>query len=145
MEVLNKFVDAIPNSTGVEGHGQGVEYDGRTYYYRMPGKNIPKKNPTYLTWEGNFAGRVHGDKVHLIVMWEDDVLYLLNTVYINPQQEAKKYYGYPLDIFRKYEEQQRQEWNDRFPKCNSCGNNVIILDEGQPKDKCTSCFAKGIK
>jgi len=148
MEILTEFVDAIPNSAGVEGHGQGVEYDGRTYYYRMPGKNIPKKRPTYLTWEGNFCGRVHGEKHYLIVCFFDDKLYRLATAHTHPQKEVEKYYGLiPIEVIKKVEQEEKEanDWVNQFPVCRNCGKTAIVLETGQPKDQCVSCFEAGLQ
>jgi len=42
MKILTNFIPACPNSPGIEGHGEGVEYEGRTYYYPVQVNQFPR-------------------------------------------------------------------------------------------------------
>lgn len=140
--------DPIPDSPGVEGHGQGLKHDTQTYYYRV-GKLVPRDKIVHLTYEGAYMGRVHGEKEYIVVAFDGEQFRVLEHV---------SYYGVK-DVLQKFKGMTnaeaiaavvaiREEIAAKFaalPKCK-CGNQAgIIFDERQKKDECLTCMNKRLK
>lgn len=150
MKILQSIYEPIPNSAGVEGHGEGVEYNGKTYYYRV-GCWIPKNKVVSLVWEGNFASRIHGDKDYIIVGYKDDDIVLLDSnIYMGIRVHMKKFQNKSVDeaiLMIEQEEQAREESWRNVPNCKSddCNNKVIRFSDEQPENLCYTCFEKTLK
>lgn len=146
MHTLIASIPPVNHSQGIEGHGEGVEYNGITYYYPLAGKHIPKNKVVALKHEGNFCHRIHGDKQYLIVCYDgQENLVLVDTVVSGSiQKELRRYKGLPLiidalELVNKVRTDV-QEALDKVPDCVQCGGKVLLLDELQPRDTCFTCF-----
>ena len=64
-ELLTELLPIVPSGQ-VPGHGQGVRYNGRCYFYACE-TEIPKKSLVSLVREGNTVA----DREWLIVKWDE--------------------------------------------------------------------------
>ena len=129
----------VPNSAGIEGHGESCEYRGHSYYYPQVGKLIPRDRISYLSREYFFCGRLHGNKEYIVILphkTDANSFYVLECVSHSIRDTMKKYKGKKsmeeiLPLFDKYESD---------IKCVCCGNEVLLLDDDQPNNECFSCW-----
>lgn len=146
MKTLTKFIPACPNSPGIEGHGEGVEYDGKTFYYPRAGKSIPKNKVVALKWEGGWAGRQNGDKEYILVCFnEKNELIFLKTIIFDVRKELKLFEGMSSEqAIAKInsDEEAIKKITDSYPKCISCGGQALKFEEDQNPDECISCYNK---
>ena len=139
-------IEPCPNAPGVEGHGEGVEYDGKLYYYRV-GQRIPKDKVVALRYEGCFSGRVHGDKEWIIVACVSGCLnkwryFVLRHAYSEVSKLLSEYKGMsPQDAIDKERKrlQESEQQRDSLPKCKSCGAINIKLHDSHNEDFCKTC------
>jgi len=134
-------IPPVPNSPGIQGHGEGLDIDGQTFFYRV-GKLIPRNEVAILKWEGNFWGREHGDVEFIAVCFENDELIVLGR---DEKAGALKRFTSLLIsdaiALKQHEDRECQRKIDEALKCK-CGNVVIVLYDGQKKDECLDCFRK---
>lgn len=145
MKVLSKLTPPFESVKGkIEGHGEGAEYEGKTFYYSRKGKYIPKDKVTFLTWEGNYAGRARGEKEYLLVCYNNENnLLFLKSIWTNPMAELKKYAGLTnQQVIEKIKKEQDEIKRiiDNYDKCIHCGETVILLEDNQPTDECLYCY-----
>lgn len=143
LEVITPTIEPIPPSPRSTGCGEGVSYEGHDYYYRV-GKRIPKNKISVLKWEGDWGGRVHGEKMYLIIAHDGQDYIVLQHCHYEVKKYLEKYKNStPQQAIQKIKDEQiRQEnWLKQFPKCE-CGNRIILIGEKQPKNKCYSCWER---
>ena len=136
LENVMPSVDPIPRSKGNEGCGEGVDYRGKTYYYRV-GLRIPKTKVVALKWEGDYCGRVHGEVEYIYVAWNGTSFSVLSHEYFC----TTKYKGMTTKEAIDFVEAANKKMEDEIaamPKCK-CGNVVFILEEEQQENECFIC------
>ncbi len=140
---IMETVPLCPNSPGVIGHGEGVLYKNKYYFYRSS-HSIPKGKVVHVTWEGNWCGRVHGDKDYLIVLKTDDGILVLEECIYDIKGALKKYAGLSPEQAMKLADEVRnqRDWKLRAPLCSGCGKPFIKLRDGQPNDLCSVCYRR---
>jgi hypothetical protein len=138
MQILNQSIDPFLSRPGIQGHGQGLNYKDKWYYYAGE-KNVPKDKPA-IKWEGNWAGRVCGEKEWIIVAWNSENFVLLDHTYCGIR-ELKLKYNRLLAIQaierKNQEEIKLQKERDAMPKCKKCGKPY--LEFGQKSGLCIKC------
>ena len=147
MKVILKssLIASVPNSSGIEGHGEGFCLDGMHFYYHKAGRFIPRQKVSYVKWEGNYAGRLHGEKYYQIVCFnKDGDLVIIDSCIQNPQREVKKYTGLTsADAIKRTIQREKEilEKSKEGPHCQ-CNAQILQLDNNQKDDECYSCFKK---
>jgi hypothetical protein len=151
LSVVKVCSPAIPNSSGVEGHGEGVKYKDDYYYYRT-GANIPHGKVVAVTCEKNFFSRVRGEKTWLLLVYETAFCTQRNLVVLEEVSEDLKsrlalYKGLTPSqaIERRLDEdaQNAARW-ESIPNC-ACGGKILLLADEQRKDECYICYKKRMK
>jgi len=148
LEELYPCIDPCPNEPGIEGHGEGVKYKDKYYYYRV-GRRIPKNKVSSLMYEGGYAGRVHGERDYIIVAWNGKAFVVLKVsgegfIREDMKKFKNKSVEEAIEIVEEAERKQK-EWRDSFPKCKHCGEFAFVLEDDQPNDVCSECHEKGKK
>lgn len=62
------------------GFGVAVNYKGSIFYYRYAGKYLPEEKVSYMTAEGDYFGRVSGEKDRIIVVPEKEKIIVLEYI-----------------------------------------------------------------
>lgn len=118
---------------------------GHLYFYETA-KFIPKDRVVYVTSEGSYRGRVHGDKDYMIIAWNGTDFTVLEHMLPGELRAAmKKYRGMAPDwaiILQQHIRDEQQAILDARPKC-ACGKPCIALYDDQPDGVCCECFLKG--
>ena len=146
MYKILKTTPPVESRIGIDGIGEGIEYEGNTYYYRV-GKRIPKNKVVSLRYESNYCGRVHGETIYIIVVWDGKNFIVLETATENIRESKQKYDGLSPKkaiAFAEKQENKTKAYFDAFPKCKKCKEPVIVLIDGQSSDMCISCFENKI-
>lgn len=134
--------DPVPNSQGIEGHGEGLEYAGETFWYRV-GKHIPKDKPVSVSAEHTWLGRCNGIKEWLILAWNGESFTVLEHVDSGLREEMKKYKGLSCEeAIEKAKElkRERNAWKETAPVCRVCNSYMIVFEDDQPDDLCLKCW-----
>jgi hypothetical protein len=145
--ILQSVYEPVPKGNGSEGHGEGVEYEDTTYYYRV-GKYIPKGKVVSLVHEGNFCGRENGEKDYIIVGYIGDDIVLIDTMPYacgSIRERMKEFKGLSvkecLELIEK-ERKEKEKEADGLPKCSICGKIALVLESDQGANECGSCYEK---
>ena len=145
METVQVKYPAEPATSGSEGCGQGVDYQGKLYFYRT-GKDIPKNKVAMLTWEGFYCGNMNGEKEWIIVAWNGKDFTVLEYVFSNVREEMKKYKGKTPEecialrtAIVEHDEKKHKEWVASLTPCRICGKGVLVLEDDQADDECYDC------
>lgn len=144
-QIVTPSIAPLPNRPRAIGHGEGVEYNGRSYYY-MVGKRIPKDKVVAIRWEGDWCGQVNGEVEYLVVVYSgsgNEFLILEQSSKGYIREVMVKYKGRePFEVisFASREAKKRQEAFDSLPKCRLCGDVMIVFEDHQPKDVCLQCW-----
>ena len=143
LDIVIPTIELHPSGPGVEGHGEGISYNGKSYYYR-DGKRIPKNKVASLMWEGNWCGRVHGDKEYIFVAWNGKSFTVLSHEYSYIRKYNKML---PEDaiLLKERELKRIEEDIARMPKCKKCGSIAYVFEEDQKNNECLTCYSKRIK
>ena len=143
LETVMPSIEPWASGPGVEGHGEGISYKDKCYYYR-DGKRIPKNKVASLMWEGNWCSRIHGDKEYVYLAWNGKSFTILSHEYSYIRKYNKML---PEDaiLLKERELKKIEEDNKKLPKCKKCGKIAIVLEEEQDDKECLICFNKRIK
>jgi hypothetical protein len=134
----------VKPSKGSTGCGQSLKYGNQIYHYRSP-HFIPKDKPAILMYEGNYCGRVNGDKEYLIVAFNGKNFTVLEHHYPGEAKRAmERFKGLTNEeaialVQGEWDERQREY--DAAPKCK-CGRLILRFETEQRDDECIACFEK---
>mgnify|MGYP000207779118 CR=1 FL=1 len=135
-----------PNTGRSTGHGEGIEYEGRTYYYRTP-HWIPKDRISFAMREYSYRSRQRGDKEYVVIAPEGDHYIVLDVV-ADGILDVMKFYKdkTPQEAIAEDLELRRQIQIglDAHPKCK-CENLLIRFEQEQRDDECLECFLRRSK
>ncbi len=140
-------VGPCPDSTGIEGHGEGLKFGGQIYFYRV-GKWVPKDKVVSLVHEGNWCGRQRGDREWIIVAWDCPDFVVLAHVHSGVSEALARFKGLSVAEAVKLVEDEmvvRQKEIEKTPKCSKCGRRIIRLEAEQLADECFSCMSLRLK
>lgn len=138
---VHGLIPVCPSRPGLEGHGEGLHYNKKDYYYRH-GCRIPKDKIVHLTYEGGYCGRQVGDKEYIIVAWDGKEFSVLEHLYSDVRLKLDRFKNLTpamgIDLVRSEQKKLEEDWARR-PKC-ICGRPLIMFQDDQPKDQCINCY-----
>jgi len=141
---LQVSVPVCPSTDTSIGHGEGITWNNKTYYYRNE-LEIPKDKVVYLRWEGNYAGRQIGEKEWIIVVWDKEGFLLLEHLHYDVRGSMSKYKGKSAEqaisiITELNATQTAMSFMGLKPSCHLCGKPVVKVCSSQPTDECYECY-----
>lgn len=142
LDTVMPSIEPCQSCPGIEGHGEGIKYNNKYYFYR-DGKKIPKNKVASLIWQGNYCGRINGDVEYIYVAWNGDSFTVLSHEYSYSRKYNKLL---PADaiLLRQRELKKLDEDLAKMPRCKVCNGIAYIFEKDQNKDECLSCFKKRI-
>lgn len=141
---LQVSIPASPATNTAEGHGEGISWNNKTYYYRSD-KEIPRDKVVYLKWEGNYAGRQIGEKEWIIVVWDKEGFLLLEHLHYDVRGAMSKFRGKSAEQAIKIvtdlnATQNAMSYLGLKETCHLCGKPVVKECNFQPSDECYECY-----